>query len=81
MALALLPNNAMTFTENQHGTAVLEKLRSQRELVRCCDVILHVGGKQFQAHRCVLAACSPYFDSIFKGRLVRGSKTAHPKVG
>ncbi|XP_053641460.2 uncharacterized protein [Cherax quadricarinatus] len=66
MALTLLPNNAMTFTENQHGTAVLEKLRSQRELVRCCDVILHVAGKQFQAHRCVLAACSPYFDSIFK---------------
>ncbi|XP_071546128.1 uncharacterized protein [Panulirus ornatus] len=66
MALNLLPNNAMTFTENQHGTAVLEKLRSQRERVRCCDVILHVAGKQFQAHRCVLAACSPYFDSIFK---------------
>ncbi|XP_063603895.1 uncharacterized protein LOC134779658 [Penaeus indicus] len=66
MALNLLPNNAMTFTENQHGTAVLEKLRSQRELVRCCDVILHVASKQFQAHRCVLAACSPYFDSIFK---------------
>ncbi|KAK4317617.1 hypothetical protein Pmani_011323 [Petrolisthes manimaculis] len=66
MALALLPNNAMTFTENQHGTAVLEKLKNQRELMRCCDVILHVAGHQFQAHRCVLAACSPYFDSIFK---------------
>ncbi|KAG7158080.1 Kelch-like protein 12-like [Homarus americanus] len=66
MALTLLPNNAMTFTENQHGTAVLEKLRNQRELIRCCDVILHVARRQFQAHRCVLAACSPYFDSIFK---------------
>ncbi|XP_076063025.1 uncharacterized protein LOC143038043 isoform X3 [Oratosquilla oratoria] len=65
MALSLL-NNAMTFTENQHGTVVLEKLRSQRDLVRCCDVILHVAGMQFHAHRCVLAACSPYFDSIFK---------------
>ncbi|XP_050737947.1 uncharacterized protein LOC127009179 isoform X2 [Eriocheir sinensis] len=76
MALNLLPNNAMTFTENQHGTAVLEKLRSQRELMRCCDVILHVAGNQFQAHRCVLAACSPYFDSIFKaGKTVKEQLT------
>ncbi|XP_066950324.1 uncharacterized protein [Macrobrachium rosenbergii] len=76
MALTLLPNNAMTFTENQHGTNVLEKLRSQRELVRCCDVILHVAGLQFQAHRCVLAACSPYFDSIFKaGKTVKEQLT------
>uniref|UniRef100_A0A0P4W956 BTB domain-containing protein n=1 Tax=Scylla olivacea TaxID=85551 RepID=A0A0P4W956_SCYOL len=76
MALNLLPNNAMTFTENQHGTAVLEKLKSQRELVRCCDVVLHVAGNQFQAHRCVLAACSPYFDSIFKaGKTVKEQLT------
>ena len=40
----------------------------QRELERCCDVVLHVAQRQYQAHRCVLAACSPYFDSIFKGK-------------
>lgn len=67
MDLKLLPNNAMTFTENQHGNAVLEKLRQQRELVRCCDMILYVNKKKFYAHRCVLSACSPYFDSVLKG--------------
>ena len=66
--MALFKNNAMTFTENQHAIAVLEKLHLQREQERCCDVIINCAGEQFEAHRCVLAACSPYFDSIFKDR-------------
>ena len=68
MAGTHLSNNAIVFTENQHGTAVLDKLRAQREQERCCDVIIYVAGENFQAHKCVLAACSPYFDSMFKGR-------------
>src|SRR5277367_1620291 len=60
------PNNAMNFTENQHGNTILEKLRNQKDSGRFCDVILHVQGRQFQAHRNVLASCSPYFDSILK---------------
>ncbi|XP_013790709.2 zinc finger protein 652-like isoform X2 [Limulus polyphemus] len=67
MALStLLPNNAMNFTENQQGNVLLERLRCQQESGRFCDVILHVQGKQFLAHRNVLAACSPYFDSVLK---------------
>ncbi|PSN51079.1 hypothetical protein C0J52_01507 [Blattella germanica] len=61
-----LPNNPMNFTENQHGNAVLEKLKVQREEGRFCDVTLYVEGKQFRAHRNVLASCSPYFDSVLK---------------
>jgi len=56
----------MNFTENQHGNVVLEKLKAQREQGRFCDVTLYVEGKQFRAHRNVLASCSPYFDSILK---------------
>ncbi|XP_046402882.1 hypermethylated in cancer 2 protein-like isoform X2 [Ischnura elegans] len=66
MAMAVLPNNPMNFCENQQGNIVLENLRAQKEQGRFCDVTLYVQGKQFRAHRNVLASCSPYFDSILK---------------
>ncbi|XP_071444060.1 uncharacterized protein [Hetaerina americana] len=66
MAMAVLPNNPMNFSENLQGNMVLENLRAQKEQGRFCDVTLYVQGKQFRAHRNVLASCSPYFDSILK---------------
>lgn len=62
----LIPAGAMNFTENQQACIVFEKLWSQRETGRFCDIVLHVQGQKFQAHRNVLAACSPYFDSVLK---------------
>lgn len=66
MEYTALPNNPMNFTENQHGNVMLEKLRMQKDSGRFCDVTLYVEGKQFRAHRNVLASCSPYFNSILK---------------
>lgn len=41
--------------------AVLNSLNRQREDGRLCDLSIHVQGQVFKAHRCVLAASSPYF--------------------
>ncbi|XP_054620527.1 zinc finger and BTB domain-containing protein 22b [Dunckerocampus dactyliophorus] len=41
--------------------AVLDSLNQQREDGRLCDLAIHVQGHVFKAHRCVLAASSPYF--------------------
>lgn len=41
--------------------AVLSSLNRQREDGRLCDLSIHVQGQVFKAHRCVLAASSPYF--------------------
>ncbi|XP_018601163.2 zinc finger and BTB domain-containing protein 22b isoform X1 [Scleropages formosus] len=42
-------------------TAVLESLNRQREEGQLCDLSIQVQGQVFRAHRCVLAASSPYF--------------------
>lgn len=41
--------------------SVLENLNRQREEGRLCDLSIQVQGQVFKAHRCVLAASSPYF--------------------
>ncbi|XP_077405467.1 zinc finger and BTB domain-containing protein 22b [Vanacampus margaritifer] len=41
--------------------SVLDGLNQQREDGRLCDLAIHVQGHVFKAHRCVLAASSPYF--------------------
>lgn len=40
---------------------VLENLNCQREEGLLCDLSVQVQGQVFKAHRCVLAASSPYF--------------------
>ncbi|XP_068189755.1 zinc finger and BTB domain-containing protein 22b [Antennarius striatus] len=42
-------------------TSVLDSLNRQREDGQLCDLSIHVQGQVFKAHRCVLAASSPYF--------------------
>lgn len=41
--------------------SVLDSLNRQREEGQLCDLSIHVQGQVFRAHRCVLAASSPYF--------------------
>ncbi|XP_071767214.2 zinc finger and BTB domain-containing protein 22b [Centroberyx gerrardi] len=41
--------------------SVLDSLNRQREDGRLCDLSIQVQGQVFKAHRCVLAASSPYF--------------------
>uniref|UniRef100_A0A8C4QZU2 BTB domain-containing protein n=1 Tax=Eptatretus burgeri TaxID=7764 RepID=A0A8C4QZU2_EPTBU len=43
-----------------HGRALLRLLDEQRKEGRFCDVMVQVGRARFAAHRCILAACSPF---------------------
>ncbi|XP_075060949.1 zinc finger and BTB domain-containing protein 7A isoform X2 [Mixophyes fleayi] len=48
-----------------HGSDVLCALNEQRQRGELCDVLLLCQGRDFPAHRSVLAACSLYFRQLF----------------
>ncbi|XP_063770929.1 zinc finger and BTB domain-containing protein 7A isoform X2 [Pseudophryne corroboree] len=48
-----------------HGSDVLCALNGQRQRGELCDVLLLCQGRDFPAHRSVLAACSLYFRQLF----------------
>lgn len=53
--------------------AVLDNLNRQREEGRLCDLSIQVQGQVFRAHRCVLAASSPYFhDQVGQSIFMQG---------
>jgi len=65
-------DSGLGFDETGYSVAILEKLREQRDAQRFCDVTIRINGTNFSAHRAVLAACSPYFETLLDGsRIVR----------
>ena len=56
------------FTEPHYEVDILQKLYNQHENLQYCDVIFEVQSSTFEAHRCVLAACSSYLASLFRSK-------------
>ena len=54
--------------EGYSGLNLRKKLNVQRNDPECCDAILRVNDEVIGAHRCVLAAVSPYFYTMFYGK-------------
>jgi len=74
-------DSGLGFEEANYSAAILEKLREQRDAQRFCDVTIRIDGMNFSAHRAVLAACSPYFETLLDGsRIVRQTVvvSSHP---
>ena len=59
-------NEVMNFADPNFSTAVMERLKKQREVGSFCDIVFQVETYQFEAHRSVLAAWSPFFESMLK---------------
>ncbi|XP_077993547.1 kelch-like protein 3 [Glandiceps talaboti] len=51
------------------NSLLLKELNRQRGDDRLCNMTVIVDGRKFNAHRCVLAASSPYFDSMFRSNM------------
>lgn len=61
-----------------HGEGLLSRYQSLRHDGRMCDIILEAEGKQFPAHRTLLACSSDYFWSLFQEHTLESrAQTVH----
>ena len=56
----------MTGDPSQHRQELIERLDTLRKNERFCDVTVAVKGKEFKAHKAVLAAASPFFLALLE---------------
>lgn len=59
----------------QHSYEMFETLNKMRENQSLTDVVLRVKGKEFHAHRVILAASSRYFDAMFSSGMKESLQT------
>ncbi|XP_077140415.1 zinc finger and BTB domain-containing protein 34 [Ranitomeya variabilis] len=54
-------NSFIQFEVPEYSSTVLSQLNELRLQGKLCDIIVHIQGQPFRAHKAVLAASSPYF--------------------
>ena len=58
-------NQDIKLHNDEYSGELLQGLNSLREQNQLCDVIIKVGGREFPAHKAILAAKSSYFTTMF----------------
>ena len=61
------PPREMEYAEREHPRRVFDYLNKMRHKGDLCDVTLIASSREIHSHRVILAACSPYFESMFIG--------------
>ncbi|KAM8934392.1 zinc finger and BTB domain-containing protein 34 [Pelodytes ibericus] len=54
-------NSFIEFDVPEYSSTILSQLNELRLQGKLCDIIVHIQGQPFRAHKAVLAASSPYF--------------------
>ena len=62
-------SESMTADYSHHREQLIERLDTLRNNERFCDVIVEVKGKEFKAHKAVLAAASPFFLTLLESNM------------
>ncbi|XP_037077641.1 kelch-like protein 17 [Pollicipes pollicipes] len=63
------PQETSFFSASDHSKTLLQSMHKMRSNAQLCDVEFVVGELKINAHRIVLAACSPYFSAMFTSDL------------
>eukprot|EP00794_Sanderia_malayensis_P004620 gene4620-5227_t len=58
-----------SYTNSYHQNTVMDSMKELYESQNLCDVTLVAEEQEVKAHRAVLASCSPYFFTMFTGKL------------
>ena len=74
-------NPQLVYMPDSHTTDAFNRLIEMRDSKKLCDVIIHVGELTVNAHRVVLAACSPYFTAMFSGEMKESNRALSPSKG
>ena len=59
----------LLYQPDSHTKEAFAQFREMRDTARLCDVVVRTGSLSINAHRIVLAACSPYFSAMFSGSM------------
>ena len=59
----------MTADHSQHRQQLSDRLEILRSDERFCDVVVQVKGKEFKAHKAVIAAASPFFLTLLESNM------------
>ena len=62
-------SHSMSADPSQHHEELIERINALRTKQRFCDVTVEVQGEEFQAHKLVLAAASPFFLSLLESQM------------
>ncbi|XP_074631348.1 kelch-like protein 12 [Acropora palmata] len=62
-------SHSMSADPSQHREELIERINALRTMHRFCDVTIVVKGEEFQAHKLVLAAASPFFLSLLESQM------------
>ena len=62
-------DDIFSYQNAYHQNTLMENLNELYEAQTLCDITLVAEGREIQAHKTIIAACSPYFASMFMSNL------------
>ena len=64
----------LVYHPQEHTKEAFSRLIDMRESSKLCDMVVKVGDLTINAHKVILAVCSPYFNAMFSGDMMESQQ-------